>query len=58
MTNSVENIDLKQIGAEIDSLCKEIGSMISTESPSGISAAEPQPGSKTEYAAARQELLA
>jgi hypothetical protein len=58
MTNSVENINLKQLGAEIDSLCKEIGSLVSQESQSGVSTTEPEQGGKGDYAAARKELLA
>jgi hypothetical protein len=57
MTNTVENIDLKQLGAEIDSLCQEITGLLSKESASGISAAEPAATDQAAYTAARQELL-
>jgi hypothetical protein len=58
MTSTVENIDLKQLGAEIDSLCKEISGLLSSESTSGIKAAEPVQTNGADFAAARQELLA
>ena len=57
MDCSVDKVDLKQLGAEIESLCSEIGDLLARNGASGVSAAEPRTKPDAAYAAARERLI-
>ncbi|MCU0641625.1 MAG: hypothetical protein MUC35_06000 [Candidatus Margulisbacteria bacterium] len=57
MESTVENINLNKLGAEIDTLCKEVTDLLALENRSGITPEEIPSGNKGDYAAARKELL-